>query len=320
MRVRVRVPATTANLGPGFDCLGLALSMCNEVEFHVEGVAGTGQTTSSKGNRVVRVTSEGRPYRSVPLSKNLVYRSFSHAISLLGITVSSVNIDVLRTEIPIARGLGSSAASITAGVLAAREVSRGLGRSSISPDEAIDIAVEIEGHPDNVVPAMVGGMTVAALTGESGRRTVYSRVPVPESLVFAALVPGFRVSTEDARKVLPENYSRADAVFNVGRAALLIASLAAGDLSALRTATADKLHQPYRLALIPHSAEVIRAAREAGSIAEFLSGSGPTIMAVVEGDGADFARRISSRVAGISGKWAVHLLRPDHGGAEVEAI
>lgn len=337
MKVRVRVPATTANMGPGFDCLGMALSLHNEFEFEVEArsaggrdegpdeIAGNAadEATSEADVRVtaacsgVRVLSDGKPYTLIPLSKNLVYQSFARTLRLLGAEICGVTLTVLRTDIPIARGLGSSAACIVAGVLAAGRIAEELIGYRLSCSDAMDLAVEMEGHPDNVVPAMVGGMTAAVM---EECRTVYSGIPVPHGLTFAAIVPSFRLSTEEARGVLPERYSRSDIVFNVGRAALLAASFAAGDVGVLRVAVEDRIHQPYRLGLIPNSAEVISSARAVGSQAEFLSGSGPTIMAVIEGDGDRFALDVSQRLANISGGWVVHLLKPEMSGAQVETV
>ncbi|MGI6632575.1 MAG: homoserine kinase [Bacillota bacterium] len=328
MRLRLRVPATTANLGPGFDCLGMALSLYNEVEFRVDGEfrLDLQPARCAEGHRhekgisgqSVSILSDGKPNLTVPLAKNLVYQSFVRASDVLGLRLPPVTIEILTTEIPIARGLGSSAACIVTGVLAANTLACQCG-GGLSFSEALDLAVDIEGHPDNVVPCAVGGMTVAVRAESEGRvRTFYSRIGVPDGLTFAALVPGFRLTTEDARRALPESYSRGDAVFNVGRAALLAASFASGDFGALRVAMDDRLHQPYRLGLIPHSAEVIEACRRAGSAAEFLSGAGPTIMAIVRGDGAGFSKEVSPRLAGIPGNWIVHLLEPDTSGAKVE--
>lgn len=341
MRVRVKVPATTANIGPGFDCLGMALALYNEVEFLVEGApepaVHTGERVgadgeASAGTPVVRLLSCGRPHDTIPLPKNLVYQSFSRTLAAIRLRVSSVTLDALRTEIPVARGLGSSAACIVGGVLAARKVAEELGHCRMTFQEAMDLAVEMEGHPDNVVPAMVGGMTAAlsvprpaglAAPGEAdeGRlQTLYARINIPGGLIFAALIPKFRMSTEEARRALPETYGRADTVFNIGRTALLVASFASGDMSYLRTAACDRVHQPYRLRLIPSSEEVIKAARESGAAAEFLSGSGPTVMAIVPGDGTRFAEEVSRRLADIPGGWTVHLLKPDMSGAEVQVV
>jgi homoserine kinase len=309
LRVKARVPATTANMGPGFDCLGMALALYNEVEFQVAEMASP---------------CEGK--ETVPLSKNLIYRCFALALDRLGVVPQSWRLRMLKADIPVARGLGSSAACIVAGVLAARAVAPRLGGAEMSLAEAIDLSVEIEGHPDNVVPATVGGMTVAVMVEgpckdrrpAGPRRVQYCRIDPPEDLTMAAIVPDFRLSTEEARGALPAQYDRADAVFNIGRAALLTACLASGDLSSLRTAVDDRIHQPYRLPLISHSGEVIEAARAAGSLAEFVSGSGPTIMALLRGDGAAFAGEVLDRLARIPGGWEVYLLKPERSGARVD--
>lgn len=368
LKVKVRVPATTANMGPGFDCLGMALAMYNEVEFEIAGcAAGHGKrsssctfpcskatlplsSTSSDGERGSSCSfSRSGKLRSregsstTPESKNLIYRSFVSTLRRLGVIPQSVIVRTLKAGIPVARGLGSSAACIVAGVLAAREAAAKLGGEEMSLAQAIDLAVEIEGHPDNVVPAVLGGMTVAVWTGESStvstdgtagapgaskagsgygspagetrRRVVCCRIDPPRDLTLAAFVPDFRLATEQARGALPATYSREDAVFNIGRAALLLASLVSGDFSCLRTAVDDRIHQPYRLPLIAHSNDVISAARTAGSEAEFVSGSGPTIMALVRGDGNAFAQDVSRELAGIPGGWVLHLLKPDDRGA-----
>lgn len=318
IKVKVRVPATTANMGPGFDCLGMALTLYNEAEFEVA-AAGTGGGESRTPEDLSGVTD----------SKNLVCKSFVTALLRFGVAPKSVSFRMLKTGIPVARGLGSSAACIVAGVLAAREAAARLGAGRVGLGEAIDLATEIEGHPDNVVPAILGGITVAVCADEPGgdlgdvtqrresRRVICRRLEPPKDIALAAFVPDFRLSTEEARAALPATYSRHDAVFNISRAALLTASLATGDLTSLRTAVDDRIHQPYRLPLIAHSKDVIEAARAAGSEAEFVSGSGPTIMAVLRGDGDGFAQEVSRKLAAVPGGWALYLLKPDDRGAVV---
>ncbi|MGI6662147.1 MAG: homoserine kinase [Bacillota bacterium] len=350
LKVKVRVPATTANMGPGFDCLGMALALYNEVEFEVEVhravESGRGPSlwpSSSSQSRHLLTPESSADSVAAPESKNLIYRSFVTTLSRLGVIPKSVRHRMLKTTIPVARGLGSSAACIVAGVLAAREAAARFGAREMSLSDAIDLATEIEGHPDNVVPAALGGLTVAVWrvdasaasgdraagslgpseeglgdgppSGEPRRRVVYCRLDPPKDLTLAAFVPDFRLSTEQARAALPAAYSREDAVFNIGRAALLTACLASGDLGPLRTAVDDRVHQPYRLPLIAHSKDVIAAARAAGSEAEFVSGSGPTIMALVRGDGNGFAREVSPKLAAIPGGWVLQLFRPDGRGA-----
>jgi homoserine kinase len=214
--------------------------------------------------------------------------------------------------IPISRGLGSSAACIASGVLAANRAMNGV----LSQDDVIEIATQMEGHPDNVVPAIVGGMTVSV---REGGRVVYAKVPLPESLAFVAIIPGFRLSTKKARRVLPRGHSRADCVHNIGRAALLVASLASGGLSNLRTATGDRLHQPYRLKLIRGAHRVLTIAKSLGSLAEYVSGAGPTLMALIEGHekAASFAATMNGELTRLPGGWTAMHLRPDLQGARV---
>lgn len=350
LKVRVRVPATTANLGPGFDCLGMALSLYNELEFEISdagrfdagGTEGISQgdvpqrdalqtDTSQRGGAQRDASQRDGPQRDAPEPRNLVVRSFSECLRRLEVSAGWVRYRALKTDIPVARGLGSSAACIVAGVLAAREVAARLGGKEMSLSEAIDLATEIEGHPDNVVPAAIGGLTAAVWEGGPGdedggslgpvpsSRVVYCRLAPPEELTMAALVPDFRLSTEEARSALPGSYGRADVVFNISRAALLVAAVATGDLGVLRTAVQDRVHQPYRLPLIPNASEVLAAARGAGSLAEFVSGSGPTIMALLRGDGTEFSREVLPRLARIPGGWKIYLLKPDHRGAVVWA-
>jgi homoserine kinase len=329
IRVKARVPATTANMGPGFDCLGMALDLYNEMEFEVEVGGGSPDIKWPPVDSPGTGLGPGLECQAgTPPGKNLIYRSFALTLDRLGVACHSTRLRTLRTDIPIARGLGSSAACIVAGVLAAREVAVQVGAGTMSLAQAIDLAVEVEGHPDNVVPATLGGMTVAVWTEESStalgegpptdehrRRVVHCRMDPPKDLTLAAFVPDFRLTTEQARGALPATYSREDAVFNIGRAALLTACLASGDLSRLRTAADDRIHQPYRLPLIAHSRDVIAAARAAGSEAEFVSGSGPTIMALVRGDGNAFAAEVAGKLAGIPGGWVLHLLKPALSGA-----
>lgn len=297
--VRVRVPCTTANMGPGFDVMGAALSLYNETEFE----------EIDKG---VVILEEGRPKVDESPHKNLLYTSYADTLKLCGRPVRGVRITGRERGIPISRGLGSSAACIVAGILAANRVMK----DPLSLDEVIEIATRMEGHPDNVVPALVGGMAVSV--SEHGR-VLYAKVPLPESLAFVAIIPSFRLSTKKARKVLPRAHSRADCVHNIGRAALLVASMASGDLSKLRPATGDRLHQPYRLRLIPGAQQILSTARELGSIAEYVSGAGPTLMALVEGHdkAAGFASNLNAALSGRPGGWKAIHLRSDLQGARV---
>ena len=263
MRVQVRVPASSANLGPGFDALGLALALYNEIEAEeadrvtvaVEG-EGVDRLAVNERNVIVRAVrmayeAGGRPFR--------------------GCAVSCVN------RIPLARGLGSSAAAWVGGLLAGSALSG----ASIDADTLLALAARAEGHPDNVAAALLGGLTVA-YGGPAGARAL--SLPVPAGLRWVVLVPEVSMSTAEARAVLPRSVRRADAVFNVQRVALLLASLQAGRTDLLPSALEDRLHEPYRQRLFPWMKDVSASAREAGALGCVLSGAGPSLLAVAEGD------------------------------------
>lgn len=263
MRVQVRVPASSANLGAGFDCFGLALRLFNEVEVR-----------PASETRIV-ITGEGA--RRYPRdTRNLVYRSLSAALDRLGRAVPPLAIQQ-RNAIPTTGGLGSSAAAVVAGVLAANA----LCGSPLDQQGVLDLATELEGHPDNVAPAVVGGFTLAV---QDGPRLIVASVAVPPRLRAALFLPDFAMFTPAARKLLPDQVPRADAIFNLSRAALLVASLATGRLEWLGVAMDDRLHQPYRQALFPAMPRFIAAAREAGARGACLSGAGSALLVLFEGD------------------------------------
>ncbi len=219
---------------------------------------------------------------------------------------------VQLNNIPIARGLGSSSACIVAGIVGANRL---LG-SPLKRQELIDLAAEIEGHPDNTTPALEGGLVASAI--EAGR--VYSvSVPVSEKIRFALFIPPFELKTEKARAVLPLQYSRSDAVYNLSRSALMTASLFSGKLENLRVAVQDRIHQPYRAGLIAHLDDVFRMSYELGSLGTYVSGAGPTIISMVEADSAEeFAAHAALRMKkkGIEG-WKTMTLNADPGGAAI---
>ncbi|MDP2952053.1 MAG: homoserine kinase, partial [Chloroflexota bacterium] len=212
-------------------------------------------------------------------------------------------------HIPLRRGLGSSAAAVVGGLMAGQEL---LGRP-LSPQQLLGLATELEGHPDNVAPALMGGCQVVV----GGSEIVSAPVPLPRGLVAALFIPDFEIPTREARAVLPQQVSRADAVYNVGRAALLVAALATGQLGYLRIATQDRLHQPARQALFPAMERVFQAALEAGALGVFLSGSGSTILALVKGRASPVAQAMAraAREAGVKGR--TKIARPSLQGAAV---
>jgi len=299
VRVHVRVPATSANLGPGFDTLGLALALRNEVTAaEAEGVS-------------VRIEGEGAA-RLARGGDNVVARGVRLAFEAAGRRFPGCALDCLN-RVPTARGLGSSAAAWVGGLVAGNAL---LG-SPLPREALLALAARAEGHPDNVAAALLGGLTVACADGEGVTAVA---LPVPPALRWVALIPGVTSATAEARAVLPRTVPREDAVFNVQRVALLLASLQAGRTDALARALEDRLHQPYRLKLFPWMPDVAAAARAAGALGCVLSGAGPALLAVTTGDAGDLGRAMEAalRAAGIAG--AAHALAVDTEGAVVRVL
>jgi homoserine kinase len=257
--VIVRVPATTANLGPGFDALGLALDLWNEAEF------------SQDGRQKLKVTVEGEGAGSLPEDEsNAIVGAALQLYKLVrkkptGLTIRCTN------RIPLISGLGSSSAALLTGMLGANTL---LG-NPFQRHEILTMATQLEGHPDNVVPAMLGGLVASAMRdGEVVARKL--RVsPMAITVVF----PDFYFPTKAAREILPEFVARQDAIFNLSRSVLVIKALEEGDLSLLGEVMEDSLHQPYRLPLIPGAEAALLAARQAGASGVALSGAGPSLIA-----------------------------------------
>ena len=295
--IKIKVPATTANLGPGFDCIGMALSIYNYVNVQ--------EGTSDESDLVIHGPD------GVPTGKDhLIYKTISDFFSQAGKKLPPLTI-WQEDYIPMTRGLGSSAACVVAGLLAANV----LAKTGLTTKELIQIAAQIEGHPDNSTPALVGGLVVGAMTEE---RLEYIRVPRQgwENLRFALLVPDFELSTEKARSVLPKNYSREDVVHNTSRAALLIAALISGDFEKLSYALDDRIHQPYRLPLVPDMDGIFEEARKNGAYNAFLSGAGPTLIAATEN--ANFLPQMKDFLYNLPNRWAISWVRPDFMGATIE--
>jgi homoserine kinase len=258
----VRVPATSANLGPGFDALGLALDISNTVR------------VATSDRLEIHVRGEGAD----ALAKspdNLTYRALAGVAERAGASPPRVRLDC-DNAIPLARGLGSSSAAIVAGLVAGNHL---LG-APLTTADILTLAVEIEGHPDNVTPALLGGVRACVHTGHG---VLQAAVPLARPLQAVLFIPDFPMATEAARRLLPRQVSLADAVFNVSRAALLVAALAAGDYALLREATRDRLHQPAREALFPAMPTFFQAAFDAGAVGAFLSGAGSTLLALADG-------------------------------------
>jgi homoserine kinase len=261
-KATVRAPATTANLGPGFDCLGMALEIWNRISIEMGG-----------GPRVV-VQGEGAS--ELPADEgNLVYRAAALLFREAGLDAPSLSIHCTN-DIPLKRGLGSSAAAIVGGLLAANL----LLDQPLPVERLLELATSMEGHPDNVAPALLGGCRVVVREGE---RLIAAPVPIPEDVWAVLFIPDVAIPTDEARAVLPTSVSLEDAVYNMGRVALLVNALSTGRLEDLKVATQDRLHQPARQRLFPQMKVILRAALEAGALGAFLSGSGSTVLALTRG-------------------------------------
>lgn len=295
MNITVKVPATSANLGPGFDALGLALDLWNESTFElaedfsvsIEG-EGTGKLAQGRNNMIIRTAQ-----RFAELAGKQLHP----------FTVRCVN------RIPTGSGMGSSAAATLTGLLAAN-----LLTGSKLPDEAIlDLATEIEGHPDNVAPALLGGLVVSTL---SEGKVVARKLPVAPIYVTLVL-PEFHFPTKEARSALPEQVSMKDAVHNISRAVLVTEAFRTGDLSLLGEVMTDVLHQPYRMPLIPGAEDAMQAMKAEGASAVALSGAGPSLIAFSEAESnCGFAAKRAFEGAGLSAR--IFQLGVSIRGAEIQ--
>jgi len=255
--IKIRVPATSANLGPGFDCLGLALNIWNEVTFEPAEkisyhVSGEGAEKLNRGSR------------------NLLTKAFTLLHDVCGKEINGARISA-HNEILMSSGLGSSAAAIVAGLFGANEM---LGRP-LNKNQLLKLANDMEGHPDNVAPALFGGLVVSVMTGEE---IISRRYEIPE-FTLVIVKPDADWPTRVARAVLPKSFSRADAIYNIGRASLVVDALRSGDLDLLQKVMDDRIHQPYRLRHISGGISAYKTAKRFGAAA--LSGAGPSIIAFV---------------------------------------
>lgn len=259
--VTLRVPASSANLGPGFDSLGLALEVYLECRF--------------RRADCLTIRVSGRDAEMIPTTpENLIWQTAEAVAHDVGEALPAVELEVVN-DIPLGKGLGSSAAALTAGVVIADRL---LGLNW-RPLRILDEAARIEGHPDNVAACVLGSIVTAAI--DSGGMTRAIRLDLPARFGLGVIVPDFDLPTSKARAVLPDCYSRTDAVFNIQRAALLIAALATGTTSAFPAALEDRLHQPYRCELIPGLADILKL-RAPGLLGCALSGAGPSILVFYE--------------------------------------
>ncbi len=314
--ITVTVPATTANLGPGFDCIGAALTLYNQFKF------------TSLDNKLVKITITGLEAERVKTDdSNLVYQAFLKFYQTIGQTPPPVQIDI-DLGVPLARGLGSSATAIVGGLIGANH----LANSPLNQIQVMELAIALEGHPDNVVPALLGGCRLAASKqrNEPPKRQERQEevgdweicdVPWHQSIVPVVAIPEFELSTKKARRVLPEQVSRADAIFNTAHLGLLLRGLETGTGDWIKAALQDRLHQPYRQILISGYEAVRLAAMTAGAYGMVISGAGPTLLALVDAQKAVAVEAAMSKAWQEQGITASgRSLKIDSQGAKISAV
>jgi len=300
----VKAPATTANLGPGFDALGLALNLWNETEF------------TATDDRKIALTIEGEGESILPRdANNAIVDAALQIYERAGKPCPGLRIHC-RNRVPLGSGLGSSSAALLTGLLGANAV---LG-NPLSDEEILKLAIETEGHPDNVAPAMLGGL-VASIVYEE--RVISLKLPARAnrgSIHVTVVLPDFDFPTKQARAILPKQVERKDAIYNISRAVLVTEALRTGDLDLLGKAMTDALHQPYRLPLIPGAQAAMEAARHAGTAAVALSGAGPSLIAFSskENPAVGAAMKRAFEQAGLSAR--IFELSTSYEGAEVTIV
>ncbi|WP_160687768.1 homoserine kinase [Clostridium sp. C2-6-12] len=293
--IKVRVPATSANMGPGFDSLGIALRLYNEFGFR-------------------ELEEDGLKFNGMPEEfcneNNIIYQAMKFCFDKAGYKIKGLEISELTQDVPVSRGLGSSSTCIVGGLVGANEI---LGKK-FSDEELLEMAVEIEGHPDNVAPALLGGMVVAIV---DENKTYYDKVDVKKGIKFVSIIPNFRLSTKKARGVVPQQISLKDGVYNVSRAALMVACFSSGKYDLIKYACKDAFHQNYRAKLIPGFEEVYNKSYELGAWGCYLSGAGPTIMAIINEEDERFSNRLREylKIKGL--EWDILELSIDDAGATI---
>jgi homoserine kinase len=300
--ITIRVPATSANCGPAFDCMGVACTLYDDFTYTI---------SDSAFGFHLQVTGEGAGMLH-PSGRNLAFASFLNVWNQytdrkhVGITLN------MQNGIPMSRGLGSSSAAIVGGVMAASILSG----ANLTKEQLLDKANMIEGHPDNVAPAIYGGFTISCL---KDKQPHCLRFLPAKPLQFIAVVPERPLATSLARKALPPQVSLQDAVFNESRSALLAGALLSGKYEFLAMAMEDKLHQPYRAHLIPGMEKVFQAGQEAGAFHCIISGAGSTLMAYADPaqDGAVIGQAMVAAFAEAGQKSAYHILALDQEGAKI---
>jgi len=291
--VKIRVGATSANIGSGFDSIGIALNLYNTVTIEESDV-----------NRVISGNVEEHTN-----DNNIFVKSARAVYDLCGVPFKGITVNQ-TANIPPARGLGSSSACIVAAIYGANSI---LG-DPLPKDELINLAAALEGHPDNTTPCITGGMCFCV--HENGR-VYYNRVSVGRKLLFCAFIPEFKMKTSKSRGLIPQRVSHADASFNVSRASFLASVFYTKNYENLSLALADRLHQPYRLPYIEGADAVVEAAKECSPYGIYLSGAGPTIMAIVDAEDKTFVKRVRQKLQECELHWKVQPLFCDAHGVKI---
>ncbi len=311
MKVSVKVPATSANLGPGFDCLGLALPIYNTITIEETILPGTGVEINLMSAEEENI--DEMIFDNIPKDENnIVYKAVELLYNSIGQEPSELKINI-QSQIPITRGLGSSAAVIVGGLMAANKL---LG-SPADTTALLSIATEVEGHPDNVAPAILGGFVMSSQ--EDDGSIVYRKLDWPQEWDITVCIPDFELSTNIARSVLPSEVPMQDAIYNAKHLAMLIQAVNTKDEKLMKTALHDKLHQPYREKLVPGMREIMEAFKhEDGVLGCVLSGAGPSILIISHKYDLD---KIKSTVQDIwegqSFKADIRTLKIEPNGAEI---
>ncbi len=297
--VEVRVPATSANMGAGFDTMGIALGLYNTIRVEEK----------EQGLQVINLNTK----EYIPTNENnLIYRAVTRVFDEVGYKKRGIKI-VQDSAIPITRGLGSSSACIVGGLLAGNVIS---GRR-LSYERIAELACEMEGHPDNAIPAIYGGFCTSVW---DFKKVYFRSFKLPSNLEYAIMSPDYFVATKKSRGILPDEIPFKNATHNISRAVWLATGLATGKFDNLHIGVEDKIHQPYRKNYVDGMEEIFKKTYECGSKATFLSGSGPTILSILDGDFSEFKNNMEKFFENFSNRWKCKIVTIDNVGAIVREI
>ncbi len=298
MKFKISVPATSANIGPGFDVMGVAFDMFNRFTFETDVgesvITGCEPEFSDKEN-------------------NLVYTTLEKTLKSYNVQVPPVKIHI-DADVPICSGLGSSSTCVVAGIMAANKIA-GL---NFGKGKILHIASHVEGHPDNVAPAIFGGLVAAVIEDDF---VYWHNYPISDSISFYALTPDIRVSTEKARAILPTSYKMSDCIYNLSRVPILLEGLEKGDVRLIRAGCKDRIHQTYRLQLVPEGDKVFNFIKDSdNAVTAYVSGAGPTIIAVVVNDDDGFGNEVADFCDALSLHWRIRKMHVNRLGANLKTI